>query len=115
MQIKARRLIGRTIFIIGSISITLSSIFHVSNFFFWLTGVVSLIYLFSGWYYLKGYFPDGKIAFLFCLAYIYSGFFMGSAFFISDIEFLKTYLPWSIILIVVLVGAYFYRDKTIFS
>jgi len=111
MQIKTRKLIGRTIFLIGTISIALSSIFHVSNFFFWLTGVVSLIYLFCGWYYLKGYFPEGKKAFLFCLAYIYSGFFMGSAFFISDIEFLKTYLLWSVILIVVLGVAYFYPSE----
>jgi hypothetical protein len=111
MQLKTRKVIGRAILIIGVVSIFLSSVFHISDLFFWLTGLISLIYLFGGWYYFRGYYPEGETAFLFCLGYIYSSFFMGSAFATSDIELLRSYLPWSIILIIVLGVAFFFGRK----
>ncbi|TAL72602.1 MAG: hypothetical protein EPN88_04830 [Bacteroidetes bacterium] len=103
MQTKTRKVISRSIFIVGVLCILLSSIFHISNVFYWFSGVISLTYLFSGWYIFKGYYPEGHPVYLFFFGYIYSGFFLGSAFASSEIEMLRAYFLWSIILIVVLV------------
>jgi hypothetical protein len=111
MQLKTRKATGRVIFIIGVISITLSSVFHISDVFYWFTGIISLTYLFGGWYYFRGYYPGGETAFLFLLGYIYSGFFMGSAFASSDIELLRMYMLWSIILVVVLAVAFVFGKE----
>jgi hypothetical protein len=103
MQTKVRKVVSDSIFLLGIGCILLSSIFHLSDIFYWLTGLFSLIYFFGGWYLFKGYFPEGNSIFLFLIGYIYSGIFMGAAFasktFLPSVEFLKASLFWSIILI----------------
>lgn len=104
MQIKTRKAVSTIIFAIGVLCILLSSVFQISNLFYWFTGVISLLYLVGGWYFFEGYYPNGhgKPMFLFFLGYIYAGFFMGSAFASSEIELLRAYFLWAIVLIVVL-------------
>lgn len=100
------KVISKSIFIVGIICILLSSILNVSNIFFWCAGVISLVYFFGGWFFFKGYYPEGKPIFLFLFGYLYSGFFLGSAFASSKLtpaaELLRASTFWSIILITVI-------------
>ncbi len=106
MNTNIRKTISESIFIVGLLCILLSSIFHVLNIFYWLTGVISLVYFFGGWYFFKGYYPEGKPLFLFFLGYIYSGVFLGSAFSSTKLsaaaELLRASTFWSVILIAVI-------------
>lgn len=111
MQTKTRKVIGRSIFLGGVLCILLSSIFHSSSVFYWFTGAIGLIYLLGGWFFFKGYYPTGQPILIFFLGYIYSGFFIGFAFASSEIEILKAYFLWSIILIVLLGLAVFSKKE----
>jgi hypothetical protein len=109
MQTKTLKTISRIIFITGVLCILLSSIFHVSSYFSVLALVLSLVYFIGGWYFFKGYYPDGHPVFLFFLGYLYSGVFIGPVFAskqwpMAD-EMLRGSVLWSAVLIVVIVAS----------
>ena len=102
-----KKVAGKSTFNIGFITILLSIIFHHSNIFYLITGVIAVVYFFGGGYFFKGYYPEGKPLFLYFLGYLYSGIFLGSAFtspkFSSASELLRASTFWSVVLLVVVV------------
>jgi hypothetical protein len=103
MDTKKLRIISNSIFIIG-LTFVLLAMSHISTIFTWLIMGISFTYLFGGWYFFKGYHPEGKPLVLALLGYFYSSIFIGFfiSFLLSDPGFMtgaSTF--WCIVLIVV--------------
>jgi hypothetical protein len=66
--------------------------------------VVSLLYLFSGWYILKGYHPEGHPLLLFLMGYLYASVFISFAFAAASWPMAKTLIiiaiAWALIQII---------------
>ena len=69
-----------TVFLIGIIAILLSSRNPGSVISSRVLLVVSLAYLFSGWYIFKGYHPEGAPILLFLFGFLYASVFMAFTF-----------------------------------
>ncbi|MGD0341474.1 MAG: hypothetical protein ABSA76_07190 [Bacteroidales bacterium] len=69
-----------TIFIIGIIAIILASRIHYSVTPALILLAVSLIYVFSGWYLFRGYYPEGSPLLLFFTGYLYASVFIAFSF-----------------------------------
>lgn len=54
--------------------------------------IVSIIYLILGWYFFRGYHPEGHPLLLFLMGYIYSGVFMSFTFISADWPLAKTFI-----------------------
>lgn len=68
--------IGVLIFFVSIISYILSQFFIEISLFKWIMFTFSITYLFTGWYFFKGYFPGGNIFLLIFLGYLYSSVFI---------------------------------------
>jgi hypothetical protein len=89
------------IFLIGIIAAFLGNINTGNMIMIWTLMIVSVIYLFSGWYIFKGYHPDGHPILLFLMGYLYSAIFMAFAFVTAGWPMAKTFIViapvWAII------------------
>jgi hypothetical protein len=105
--------IGAILFILGLITSVFGCYLPEYSIFLWITLFITLIYLFSGWYLFKSYFPAGNPVLLFFMGYFYSGVFLAATFSIAKWPFAETMIKvaasvWIIAQIVLIV---IYRKK----
>jgi hypothetical protein len=73
-------IIAHSILIIGLISSVMAKFYPDLSILAWVTFLISMVYLFSGWYIFKAFYPDGHPLMLFIMGYLYSGVFIGAVF-----------------------------------
>ena len=100
-NIKALSVICTMLFLISIVASFFGFLNQGNGFLKLILIVVSLIYLFSGWYFLKGYYPEGHPLVLFLMGYLYAGVFMAFAFVTAmwplDKSMLAAAIAWSLI------------------
>jgi hypothetical protein len=69
---------------------------------------ISLAYLLGGWYYFKGYYPDGHPLLLFFIGFLYASVFMACTFFVAAWPLAKTMISiapgWIVLQILITVA-----------
>jgi hypothetical protein len=84
------------IFLIGIIASFLGVFNQGIKIMEWTTLIVSAIYLVSGWYLFKGYYPEGHPLLLFLMGYLYSSVFMALTFVTASWPLAKTFVAIAI-------------------
>jgi hypothetical protein len=82
--IKQKFALGITIFTICILLSIIEFIIPNPEFLGWFICGISLIYLLFGWYFFKGYYPDGPPLLLFLIGYLYSGIFIALTFWVKN-------------------------------
>lgn len=92
------------LFLIGIIAAFFGFLNQETHFLTYILLFVSIIYLLSGWYILRGYHPDGHPLLLFLFGYLYSCVFMSFAFVTAGWPLANTLIAvaiaWAVIQIV---------------
>jgi hypothetical protein len=84
------------LFTIGITSAALSQLHPEVKFLIWIVFSIALIYLLSGWYLFKAYYPGGHPIILFGMGYFYAGVFIGSVFAATRWPFAETMMAISV-------------------
>jgi hypothetical protein len=75
-----RAFFATLIFTIGMLITLISPYFPETKILYQIILVISISYLFLGWYLFKGYYPSGHPLLLFIMGYFYAGVFIGPVF-----------------------------------
>jgi hypothetical protein len=109
MKIYSLRSLAPTIIFTAGIIAAIAGILNPENKFtdgFLLA--ISIGYLLGGWYYFKGYYPEGHSLLLFFIGYLYSSVFISFTFFIAQWPLAKLMISiipvWVIFLLLILVA-----------
>ena len=101
-------IIGVTVFIIGLLITVLLQINQSSSLLCWASFCISLFYLLFGWFFFKGYFPEGHPLLLFLFGYLYSGIFISIFFWSKVLPLAKVFIflapLWVIILAILILS-----------
>ena len=91
-QINLKTIIGILIFVIGILLTVLMVYVPNSKNLIRILLAVSAIYLVAGWYFFRGYFPDGHPFLLFIFGYLYSSVFISITFVNAGWPLAKTFI-----------------------
>ncbi len=91
-QVNYKFIIGVTVIVIGLLITVLLQINQSSTLLCWASFCVSLFYLLFGWFFFKGYFPEGHPLLLFLFGYLYSGVFISLFFWSKELPIAKVFM-----------------------
>lgn len=92
---------GLRIFVISFIAAFAAQYYPETKMLIWVTITFSFIFIVSGWYLFRSYFPEGSFPVLFLMGYLYSGVLIASVFGAKQWPLSGTMVPFSMAYVLV--------------